>query len=161
MFEDSNNLVETVKKPDVYLKLKINRATTAIMTSKYTQEVMVLEAESLTAIPNMPPCILGLMNWHNRILWVVDLARMLNLESMDKFCQYAVVIIQIESSLLALVVQEVKGTSKFIVNDIQSAVDKVISSLLPYVQGCIVEQEELLLVLDVPAILDSPVLHNK
>ena len=40
-----------------------------------------------------------------------------------------------------------KGTTKFIVDDVRSPIGQVASSLVPYLCGCVVQQEEILLVL--------------
>jgi twitching motility protein PilI len=114
---------------------------------------------SVTAIPNMPACILGLMNWRSHIIWVVDLPKMFNLECLDhRLYQYNIIVIQIESMILGLVVQEIKGTTKFIVDDVRSPIGQVASSLVPYLCGCVVQQEQILLVLDAVHILRSGIL---
>ena len=128
---------------------------------KHTQEAIILPVEAVTSMPNMPACILGLMNWRSRIIWVVDLPRMLNLEALDhRLRQYNVIVIKVESLLLGLVVQEIKGTTKFMPDDIRSPVGQVASSLVPYLRGCVVQEEETLLVLDAQAIVDSSILRS-
>jgi len=37
----------------------------------YLQEVLVVRLV-ITQIPNMPGCVLGLLNQRNRVLWVID-----------------------------------------------------------------------------------------
>ncbi|MDZ8034585.1 MAG: chemotaxis protein CheW [Nostoc sp. DedQUE08] len=146
---------------DSYLKFQLNQQTTAVLSMKHTQEAILVPVESITSIPNMPSCILGLMNWRSRIIWVVDLPRMLNLESLDyRLRQYNAIVIQVESLVLGLVVQEIKGTTKFIVDDIHSPIGQVTSSLVPYLCGCVVQQEEILLVLDAQAIVQSSILRS-
>jgi twitching motility protein PilI len=112
-------------------------------------------------MPNMPACILGLMNWRSRIIWAVDLPRMLNLEALDrKLWQYNAIVVKVESLILGLVVQEIKGTTKFMPDDIRSPIGQVTSSLVPYLRGCVVQEEETLLVLDAQAIVDSSILRS-
>ncbi|MEH1819424.1 MAG: chemotaxis protein CheW [Nostoc sp.] len=150
-----NNLV------DGYLKFQLNQQTTAVLSMRHTQEAILVPIESITSMPNMQPCILGLMNWRSRVIWVVDLPRMLNLESLDyRLRQYNVIVIQVESLVLGLVVQEIKGTTKFIVDDIHSPIGQVASSLVPYLCGCVVQEEEILLVLDAQAIVQSSILRS-
>ncbi|MFO0174564.1 MAG: chemotaxis protein CheW, partial [Aphanizomenon sp.] len=72
--------------------------------------------------------------------------------------QYNIIVIQIESMILGLVVQEIKGTTKFIVDDVRSPIGQVASSLVPYLCGCVVQQEQILLVLDAVHILRSGIL---
>jgi len=146
---------------DSYLKFQLNQQTAAVLSMKHTQEAILIPIESVTSMPNMPTCILGLMNWRSRIIWVVDLPRMLNLESLDyRLRQYSTIVIQVESLVLGLVVQEIKGTTKFIADEIHSPIGQVASSLVPYLCGCVVQQEEILLVLDAQAIGQSSILRS-
>ncbi|WP_341525456.1 chemotaxis protein CheW [Nostoc sp. UHCC 0302] len=146
---------------DGYLKFQLNQQTAAVLSMKHTQEAILVPVESVTSMPNMADCILGLMNWRSRIIWVIDLPRMLNLESLDnRQRQYNVIVIKVESLLLGLVVQEIKGTTKFTPDDIHSPIGQVASSLVPYLCGCVVQQKEILLVLDAPPIVQSSILHS-
>lgn len=152
---NQNNLADT------YLKFHLNQQTAAVLSMKHTQEAILVPIESVTSMPNMPICILGLMNWRSRIIWVVDLPRMLNLESLDyRLRQYSTLVIQVESLVLGLVVQEIKGTTKFIADEVHSPIGQVASSLVPYLCGCVVQQEEILLVLDAQAIGQSSILRS-
>jgi positive phototaxis protein PixI len=145
---------------DGYLKFQINRQTTAVLSMRHTQEAIAIPVESITSMPSMPACILGLMNWRSRIVWAVDLPRMMNLESLEtRLRQYNVIIVRFESLLLGLVVEEILGTTKFMPDEVHSPVGQVTSSLVPYLRGCVVQQKETLLVLDAQAILNSSVLH--
>jgi len=163
----NNNPIIFADKPiqnslgDGYLKFQLNQQTAAILAMAHTQEAMVLSIESITPMPNMPGCILGLMNWRSRIIWAIDLPRMLNLEAIDtRMQQYNVIVIKVESLLLGLVVQQIKGITKVIADDIHSPIGQVASSLVPYLRGCVVQEEEILLVLDAQAILQSSILRS-
>jgi positive phototaxis protein PixI len=144
-----------------YLKFYLNPQTPAIIAMHDTQEAIMLSVESVTAMPNMPPCVLGLMTWRSRIIWVIDLPRMLNLESEEgRLKQYHIIVVQVESLLLGLVVYDIKGISKFMFEDIQSPVGQVASSLVPYLSGCVMQAEEILLVLDAASLVNSPLFLN-
>ena len=52
----------------------------------------------------------------------------------------------------------IEQLTKFIADDIRSPVGQVASSLVPYLCGCVVQQEEILLVLDALHILRSDIL---
>ena len=147
---------------DGYLKFFINPQTPAILSMNQTQEAMVVSVESVTAMPNMPFGILGLMNWRSRIVWVVDLPKILNLQSpQNRPRQYSVIIVRTESMILGLVVHEIIGTLRFNNDEIGSPIGQVASSLVPYLRGCIVQQKEILLVLDAQAIVHSSNLRSE
>lgn len=146
---------------DGYLKFRLNRHTSATLPMRHTQEAIVVPPETISSMPNMPACIIGLINWRSRIVWVVDLPRMFNLEYLDnRLRQYNVIIIRVDSVLLGLVVQEIQGTTKFLPDEIRSPMGQVASSLTPYLRGCVVQQKEILLVLDAQAIVQSSILRS-
>jgi positive phototaxis protein PixI len=146
---------------DGYLKFQLNQQTAAVLSIKHTQEVIVVPVESVTSMPNMPACILGLMNWRSRIVWVIDLSKLLNLESpKNRLRQYNMIILHTESVLLALVVPEIKGTTRLMSDAIKSPSLQVSPSLVPYLRGCVWQEPENLLVLDAQAIVQSSVLHD-
>jgi positive phototaxis protein PixI len=146
---------------DGYLRFQLNRQTSATLPMKHTQEAVVVPVEAITSMPNMPACIIGLMNWRSRIVWAINLPRMFNLEYLDnRLRQYNVIIIRVESVLLGLVVQEIQGTIKFMPDDIRSPVGQVASSLIPYLRGCVMQQKKILLVLDAQAIVQSSILRS-
>jgi twitching motility protein PilI len=152
---DQNNL------GDGYLKFQLNRQTSALLSMKHTQEAIVVPFESVTSMPNMPSCVLGLMNWRSRIVWAIDLPRMLNLEYLDnRLRQHNVIVIRVESVLVGLVVQEIKGTAKFMPDDIRSPLGHITSSLVPYLRGCVIQEKEIMLVLDAQAIVQSSILRT-
>jgi positive phototaxis protein PixI len=153
---ESSNLV------DGYLKFHLNRQTTAVVAMRHTQEAVVVPVESVTSMPGMAPCILGLMNWRSRILWTIDLPRMLNLESVEmRSRQYNVIVIRVDALIFGLIVDEIIGTTKFLVDEIHSPIGQVASSLVPYLRGCVVKETETILVLDAQAIVHSSVLRNE
>jgi twitching motility protein PilI len=144
-----------------YLKFQINRQTAAVLSMRHIQEAMIVPVESVTSMPNMPDCFLGLMNWRSRVIWAIDLLRMLNLEPIDnRLREYNVIVLRLESLLLGLVVQEIKGTTKFNADDICSPVGQVAASLIPYLSGCVWQQQETLLVLNAQTIVQSPILRS-
>lgn len=152
--------VETKKLGDVYLKFQMNPQTGAVLSVQHTQEAIVVPIELVTPMPNMPSCILGLMNWRSHIIWIVDLPKLLNLESLNNRQEYNIIVVCVDALVLGLVVQEIKGTIKFTSSDIRSPLGQVNSSLVPYLSGCFLQEEEILLVLDAKNIVNSSILHS-
>lgn len=146
---------------DTYLRFHLDQQTLAILSMEYAQEVLIVPVERITPMPNMPECVLGLLNRRNRVLWVIDLAQMLKLQPLDTNAkQYHMAIIRVGQVPLGLVVQEVKGVMRVKPDCIQSPMGLVTSSLTPYLNGCVLQHKEILLVLNAEAIVHSPILHN-
>lgn len=143
-----------------YLKFHLEQQTPAILAMEYVQEVLILPYRRITPMPNMPECVLGLLNRRSRVLWVLDLAQLLGLQPISPSVQYNnVVIIKARQITLGLLVQEVKGVTYFAPNLMQAPTELITSALIPYLHGCVV-QEETLLVLSAEAIVFSPTLYR-
>ena len=154
------NIVET-NSGDSFLKFHLEQQTPAILAMEQVQEVLIIPARRITAMPNMTESVLGLLNRRNRVLWVIDLARLLGLQPLGtNALQYNVVIIQAKQISLGLLVQEVKGVTHFMPDLIQAPTELVTSALIPYLSGCIFQEQELLLVLSAEAIVLSPTLYR-
>lgn len=147
---------------DAYLKFAINSQMTAVFSMQHVQEVLMLSAQRLTPMPNMPACILGLMNRRSRVLWVVNLAQLLGLPWGASVQQYSLVMIQVGTVPVGLAVQQVDGITWFQPDAIQSPIGQVAPSLVPYLRGYVLQsrdqQQEAVLVLDAEAITQSSIL---
>lgn len=140
---------------DIYVKLQLDKYTSAILSMDYVQEVLIVPISRISPMPNMPHCILGLLNRRNRVLWVIDLAQVLNLSLDTNAQQYHIIIIQVNQVSLALVVQEVKGVIRFTPDCIQSSPEQA-----AYIHGWVVQAQETLMVLNAEAIAHSPSLQK-
>lgn len=146
---------------DAYLKFQFGQQTPAVLSMSQAQEVFVLPVGRLTAMPNMPPYVMGLLNRRSKVLWVIDLAKMLGLPGIETNVQhYNSVIINSGSVSLLLIVQAVEGVLRLTPENIQPPLGQVSSGLVPYLRGCVLLDTEILLVLDAEAIMRSPLLHN-
>jgi positive phototaxis protein PixI len=150
---------------EAYLKFQLGRQTPAVFSMRHVQEAMILPTRRLTPMPNMPAPILGLTNRRSRISWVIDLPQLLGLPALDTNAQqHTLVLVQVGAVSLSFAVQQVEGISRFQTDEIQSPRGQVTSALVPYLRGCILQQQEpkpeILLVLDAEAIAQSPLLQG-
>lgn len=155
------HLNQNQSQDDAYVAFQLAKQTPAILDMQQVQEVLVVPVGRITSMPNMPECVLGLLNRHSRVLWVIDLAQMLKQPPIDTATQqYTIVIIRVGKVPLGLVVQEVRGVMRFNLDSIQSSQGLVPSHIAPYLQGCIRQQTQIFLVLSAEAIVNSPLLHE-
>jgi twitching motility protein PilI len=139
---------------DAYLKFQFGQQTPAVLSMSRAQEVVVLPVGRLTPMPNMPPHVMGLLNRRSRVLWVIDLARMLGLPPIEINVQhYNIVIITNGSATFGVIVQAVEGVVRLTDQSIQSPLAQVSSSLVPFLRGCVLQEQEILLVLNAEAIM--------
>ena len=144
------------KLNDGYLKLQLESQKSSVLLLEHIQEVLVMPVEQITFMPSMPEYVLGLMNRHSKVLWVVDLPQMLGLQSLEQnIQQYHIAIIRVEHIPLGLAVQKVLGVMRLTSEEIEVPPNNQIPNLTPYLRGCVSEQEGRLLVLDTKAIVDA------
>ena len=155
----SSRLSKAVGSP--YLKVHVGTQSISALRMLHVQEVMILPIRQLTPMPNKPACLLGLTNRRSRVLWVVDLAQMLGLGALQSNVQqHSVVVVQVGNIPLGLAVHHVEEITWIPTDSIQVTPGHVSQGLLPYLQGCWVRPQGVVLILDVPAIARSQLLHE-
>lgn len=150
---------------EMYLKFRLNAHAPAVLSMRAVQEALVLPSRRLTPMPNVPSAMMGLMNRRSRVIWVVDLAQLLELSALDfNAQQYTLILIQAGSVPLGLAVQQVEGMIRLQPDEIQSPVGQISAALVPYLRGCALQQQEqkseIALVLDAEAIVQAPILRH-
>jgi len=139
---------------DAYLKFHFGQQTPAILSMSRAQEVVILPVHRLTPMPNMPDYVMGLLNRRSKVLWVIDLAKMLGLPGIESNIQhYNLVIIGNGATTFGLIVQGVEGVVRLTPESIQSSLGQLSASLVPYLRGCVLQEPEIFLVLDSEAII--------
>lgn len=145
---------------EAYLKFQLAPRVPAVFAARAVEEATVLPAAQVTAIPNMPACMLGLINRRSRVIWLANLVRLLGLPMPDRpRQQYSTVIVKSGSSL-GLMVDEIDGIVRIPPNALKPP-PQANPILLPYLRGCAVHADQVLLVLDAEAILQSSVFQNR
>lgn len=155
-------LVSPQKAPgDAYLKFEIAQGIQAVISMHQVQEVLVLPPQRLTAMPNMPTCILGLTHRRGRVLWAADLAKLLEIGSLDPSPrQYDLMILRTATTTIAIAVQRVDGILSIAPETIQPPPSHIAVNLLTYLQGCVLQSQDFLLVLDAESILQAAVFQG-
>lgn len=144
---------------DPYLKLQLTPQRAVVLPMEQAQEAIAIPASRVTPTPNMPECMLGLLNHKSRVLWAIDLAQLLGLQTQVlTMQQYNIAIIRISKKPLGLVVPEIKGIVRFASETLLSPIGEVSPELTPYLRGCFSEGQEMLWALDPEAIINSPIL---
>ncbi|MEO0852571.1 MAG: chemotaxis protein CheW [Cyanobacteria bacterium J06648_11] len=163
----SGTQAKTAGQP--YLNVRLDDRTSALIAMDGAQEALVVDARQITPMPNMPACVMGLLNRRSRVMWVVNLLQLLQLQTAPTSTQrYELVVLRVEPTeetgadraLMGAVVNGVRGVIRLNPEDIQSPIGHFPASLTPYLQGCVLYEQELLLVLDAKAIARSPLLRG-
>ncbi|MGB3298442.1 MAG: chemotaxis protein CheW [Phormidesmis sp.] len=145
---------------EAYLKFQLAPRVPALFAARVVEEATVLPSSRVTAIPNMPPCMLGLVNRRNRVIWIAHLVRLLGMPIPDRpRQQYSMVIVKAGSSL-GLMVDDIEGIIHLSADALQPPPPQVNPILVPYLRGVAVQGDQTLLVLDAEAVLQSSVFQG-
>lgn len=143
---------------DPFLKVQLTAQQLAVLPMAQAQEAIAIPASRVTPMPNMPACVLGLLNHKSRVIWVVSLPQMLGLESQNlNVQQYNVAIIRSGKTSLGLVVPAIQGVIRLDIDAVQSIEGEVRPEQVPYLRGCSIQNQEMLWVLDAESIVRAPI----
>ncbi|NJM96777.1 MAG: purine-binding chemotaxis protein CheW [Phormidesmis sp. RL_2_1] len=145
---------------DAYLKFQLAPRVPAVFAARVVEEAIVLPTSQVTAIPNMPSCMLGLVNRRNRVIWIVNLVRLLGMPVPDRPRQHYSMVIVKSGSSLGLMVDDIDGIVHLRPDELQPTPAQVNPILVPYLRGCAVHNDQILLVLDAEAVLQSSVFQG-
>jgi positive phototaxis protein PixI len=157
---------------DPYLRFQLTPEIPVLLSMERVQEALVVPANSISPLPNLPTFSIGLMNARDRVFLVIDLAQILGLPPLPiNPRNYQVIVIQssemgTDSSearkYIGLAVQRVRGVARFETGQLQSLTHGFPSSLAPYSLGSFATEAEQgaeqILVLDAGSIVNSPAL---
>lgn len=132
----------------------------ALLPTRQVLEAVTMPTSGVTPMPNMPPAMLGLINRRSQVLWVADLALLLDIPvAYPNSQQYNLVILQLGQTLIALRVQEINSILSLPPDQVSPAPSHVPAGLVPFLRGCFLQANEVLLVLNAEAIVRSPTLQ--
>jgi positive phototaxis protein PixI len=154
---------------DPYLRFQLTAEIPALISMNRVQEAVLVPASFISPLPNMPAFSIGMMNSRDRVFCVVDLGQLLGLPAMSiNPRNYQVVVMNLSGQTpidqsspvaekwLGLAVQQVQGVNRFERQDLQSIVGALPACLQPYLQGCFLEKDQEIVVLNSESIANSP-----
>lgn len=133
----------------------------ALLPTDQIQEAITVPMATVTAMPNMPPAMLGLINRRSQILWVTDLSLLLGIPVAYPNSQhYNLVLLQLDRVLVGLKVEEIDGILSIPPAQICTPPAHLPATLVPFLRGCFLQGSEVLLVLNAEAVLRAPALRH-
>ena len=148
------SLKEALGEP--YLQLQLTQKVLAVLPMEHAQEALVVAADTLTPIPNMPAAVLGLLNRRSKVFWVVDLSQILGLPAFrTNVQQYNIILVRVGKRPLGLVVPKVEGVKRFSAAIVRSPIGAISPAMVPFLRGCIPQEQDILFVLDPEAIIKA------
>ncbi|WP_017327418.1 chemotaxis protein CheW [Synechococcus sp. PCC 7336] len=141
----------------LYLRLQLDRQTPSLLPMASVQEVLTLPVGRVSAMPNVPACVLGAIVRRSRIFWAIDLAHLLGLPPLERQAQqYIIAHIQSGGDCLGAVVRGIQGVQRFPIDALHSPLKGMVDEhWVPFMRGCMSHEGEILPVFDPEAIAKS------
>lgn len=129
----------TKNKAQKFLHFNLSKELAALVLVEDIAEVLHVPKSNLLPIPQMPPCVLGIYNWRDEMLWTIALGELLQLPTVNKLSTdstISIIVAEIDGQYLGLVVDRVNDIEWHELRSIQSPRAQLFSAqLLPFMQG--------------------------
>jgi positive phototaxis protein PixI len=150
-----------------YLRMSLLEGVSVLLPLTQVQEVIALPSHRLSALPNLPAPVLGLMNRRSQVLWLVDLAYLLGMGRLElDSLTHHVVVLKVGSISFGVAVKAIEGMISLNNDALVPLPPQVPPSAMPYLKSCarIAASDAngaaaLLMVLNPDALIQSPVLQ--
>ncbi len=149
-----------------HLRVLLFEGVSILLPMSYVQEVISLPAHRLSALPNLPAPVLGLMNRRSQVLWLVDLSYLLGIGRLDLAPQtHQVVVLKVGKVSVGFAITSIEGMVAVPPDSQIPVPSHVPPSVLPYLQMCArlsdegISEPELLMIVNPEALFQSPVLQ--
>jgi positive phototaxis protein PixI len=149
-----------------YLRVSVFDSVSVLLPLTQVQEVIALPSHRLSALPNLPAPVLGLMNRRSQVLWLVDLVYLLGMGRLElEALTHHVVVLKVGNVSLGLAVKAIEGMVSITQDALVPVPPQVPPSALPYLKSCArvassdTAAAALLMVLNPDALIQSPILQ--
>ena len=129
-----------------YLSLQLGRDITAAVPLKNVRETLVLASDRFTQMPNVHPCLMGLIEHRSNVFWVLDLPQLLGFTGIDSSAiEMHIAVLQIGGLFLGLGVYRIGRVIRFAETEIVSPQDspmtKIPAEIVPFLRGWLTQSE--------------------
>ena len=136
-----------------YLRLQLTADLNVLLDLSYVLESLTIDRSQITAIPNLPEYVVGLMSSRNQVFLALDLAHLAGFAPATlNQREYQTVVVQIGSSqnklqpdefnLYGLTVKRILGISRILPEKFESSIAEAPANIQPLIQGSILEERD-------------------
>ena len=156
----------TQKSEQKFISFQLGLKDIALLPLERVTELFQVSVADILPVPEVPSCVLGIYNWREEILWLVDLNALTGFPAINQqdtpLLTLMTIVVQTQDKSLGLVVQQVKDIELLDVNQLNPPEDRLFSpELLPFLQGYFIgSNNEILRTLDAEAIIQASLWHT-
>ncbi|MEL6578956.1 MAG: chemotaxis protein CheW [Cyanobacteria bacterium J06621_12] len=141
------------RQGNYYLRFQLTDDINLLLDLGYVQESLTIDANQITAVPNLPQYTVGLMTARNQVFLALDLAHLAGFapETLNQR-QYQTIVVSVGSSqntlqseepdLYGLTVKRIQGVSRILPEQFKSSMATAPELLQPFIKGSIQESSE-------------------
>lgn len=116
----------------------------------------IIKMPAITAIPQAPEYVAGVINLRGRIIVVVNLGKKFNILSSEKNKEYKVIVVELENQVIGMMVDSVSEVLRIPSTSVDPAPGMVASGISSsYIQGVGKLEDRLLILLDLRNVLSD------
>ncbi|MBD2604150.1 purine-binding chemotaxis protein CheW [Scytonema hofmannii FACHB-248] len=151
-----------------FLSFNLGTRDIAVISLQEITEVVQVPLTEICCVPQMPSCVLGIYNWRGEMLWLVNLEEMLGyktlLQQRNLLSKMMTIVLENKGKYLGLLVRQLMDIEWLDTQQMKPPFAELFSpEISPLLQGYFIDNsEKMMLNLDAPAIIDSPMwkIHN-
>ncbi|OPY24151.1 MAG: purine-binding chemotaxis protein [Methanomethylovorans sp. PtaU1.Bin073] len=116
----------------------------------------IIKMPEITAIPQAPEYVAGVINLRGKIIVVVSLGKKFDIQSCDKNEEYKVIVVELENQVIGMMVDSVSEVLRIPSSSVDPAPDIIKSGVSSnYIQGVGKLDDRLLILLDLRNVLSD------
>ncbi len=143
---------------DYYLRFQLTDEISGLINLKYVQESLTIKGDRITAVPNLPEYVVGLMSSRNQVFLAIDLAHLAGLSPETvNLRQYQTIVVQTNSAeedsqskesntdginLFGLTVKKIEGITRMLSNRFIPVTENIPESLRPFITSAVRQVNE-------------------
>lgn len=148
---------QTVKKADIDL---LQLVIFQLGGEEFGVDIMavqeIIKMPEITAIPQAPEYVAGVINLRGKIIVVVSLGTKFGIQSCDKNEEYKVIVVELENQVIGMMVDSVSEVLRIPSSSVDPAPDIIKSGVSSnYIQGVGKLDDRLLILLDLRNVLSD------
>jgi positive phototaxis protein PixI len=153
---------EKKKQGDAYLRIWLDQEMPAAVAMDCANATMAIDPSRIAPMPNMPSHVVGMLAHRSRVIWTIDLAKMLKLPPVNlRQPKLNVMLLEVDRQMLACLVPSIDSVMRFMPDEVISPLGNFSAELVPYLQGWLPYNRDILLVLSARALVTAPLLAQK
>ena len=141
-----------------YLRFQLTSEVSGLIDLKYVRESLTIPGDRITAVPNLPEYVVGLMGSRNQVFLALDLAHLAGMtpETVN-LRQYQVMVVKIDSTedseqldinpedrsnLYGLAVRKIEGIERILPENFIFKSNNVPENLRPFIKNTVLQKSD-------------------